>query len=229
MEMYEKALKLDPNFVTAIVYLGWKHWQIAYRGWSESPEESFQKAIEMAQKALEIDPTSAPAHGLMIGIHMWKNEYDQALALAQKAITLDPNDAESYAFLGWALIADMRPQEAIRHFKTAMRLSPYYPPWFLNLMSRAYVVAGQYNEAIPACEEMLKRNPGRFFAGQAHIYLAVSYSNLDHPEKARAEIAKAIEINPDLTLSFIRNEFDCKDQAFLEHYIDTLRELGLPE
>jgi adenylate cyclase len=231
MEMYEKALKLDPNFISARVGLGWKQWQIAQKGWSDSPEESFKKAIELAQEALEMDPTSAPAHGLMIGIHMWKREFDQALALAQKTITLDPNDAESYALLGWALIANMRPQEAIQYFKKAMRLSPYYPSWFLNLMIRAYVVAGRYDEAIGACEEMLKRNPGPFFVGQAHINLAVSYSNLakPEPEKARAEIAKAIEIDPGLTVSFISKELDCKDPAFLEHYFDTLRELGLPE
>jgi TolB-like protein/class 3 adenylate cyclase/Tfp pilus assembly protein PilF len=229
IEMYEKALKLDPNFITARVFLTWKHWQIVQKGWSESREESFKKVIELAQEALEMDPTSAPAISLMVGIHMWKREYDQALAIAQKTITLEPNNAEYHAIMGWVLIANMRPQEAIRYFKKAMRLSPYYPPWFLNLMIRAYVVAGQYDEAIAAGEEMLKRNPGPFFAGQAHINRAVSYSNLDQPDKARAETAKAIETYPGLTVTFISKELDCKDPAFLEHYYKTLRELGLPE
>ena len=91
------------------------------------------------------------------------------------------------------------------------------------------MVAGQYDEAIAAGEEMLKRNPGPFFVGQAHLNRAVSYSNLDKPEKAQDEFAKALEIHPGLTLSFISKELDCKDPAFLAPYYDTLRKLGLPE
>jgi len=232
-EMYEKALKLDPTFVTAKVTLSWKHWQAARKGWSESPRESLKKVAELALEALDLDPTSAPAHNLVVGIHMSKGEHDQALALAQKTIALDPNNAESYVVLGWALEANMQPEEAIRQYKTAMRLCPYYQPMYLRNLGRAYVMAGQHDEAIAVFEALLKRDPSPFFVGDAHRNLAVIYANLGREEEARAEIAKAIEVAPAVTVSFLRLMLQgaglWRDQAYLERYLGTLCELGLPE
>ncbi len=123
----------------------------------------------------------------------------------------------------------MQPDKAINQFEKAMRLDPYYPPWFLNVMIRSYVLAGRYDEAKLAIQQQLQRSPGNFFNGQAHLNLAVVYSKLGEPEKAQVELAKAIEIWPKNTISFVRREVDCTDQRFVADYFQTLEQLGLPE
>ena len=229
LELNEKALEHDPNFVAALVSTGWNHWQMGLKGYSDSPEESSKKAIEIAQRALEMAPDHAGANGLMVGIHMTNREFSQALTLAQKNIKLDPNNSELYAVLGWVLLANMRPEETIQQFKKAIRLSPNFPRWYYNILIRAHVLAGKYDEALSIIQKQLDRKPGNFFTGQAYLNRAAVYSNLGQQEKAKAEMAKALEVFPKMTLSFIRREVDCADENFTAHYFETLEKLGLPE
>ena len=37
LELSEKALELDPNYVAALVILGWKHWHMGLKNYSDSP------------------------------------------------------------------------------------------------------------------------------------------------------------------------------------------------
>jgi tetratricopeptide (TPR) repeat protein len=165
----------------------------------------------------------------MIAVHMTNREFPEALTLAEKNVEIDPNSAGTKADLAWVLLSNIQPDKSIDQFEKAMRLDPYYPPWYLNVMIRSYVLAGRYNEAKLAIQQQLQRSPGNFFNGQAHLNLAVVYSKLGEPEKAQAELAKAVEIWPKNTISFVKREVDCTDQTFVADYFQTLQQLGLPE
>jgi adenylate cyclase len=58
-ELLEAAIKLDPEYVSAIVWLGATHTVDGGYGWSESPVDSFKRAHELAQMALALDDKSA--------------------------------------------------------------------------------------------------------------------------------------------------------------------------
>ncbi|NIR60934.1 MAG: hypothetical protein GWO02_16195, partial [Gammaproteobacteria bacterium] len=45
------------------------------------------------------------------------------------------------------------------HLKRAMRLSPVYPPWFLEILAGAYREAGQIAFAISVARELLRIVP----------------------------------------------------------------------
>lgn len=229
LEFYEKALEHDPNFVSALVATGYCYWHMGLKGYSDLPEESAKKAIEIAHRALEMAPDHTGANGLMVAIHMTNREFPQALALAQKNVELAPNRAGFYADLGWVLLANMRPEETIKQFEKAIRLRPNFPRWWYNILIRAHVLDGKYDEALSIIQKQLDRKPGNFFTGQAYLNRAVVYSNLGQQEKAKAEMAKALDVFPKMTLSFIRREVDCPDENFTAHYFETLEKLGLPE
>jgi uncharacterized membrane-anchored protein len=59
--------------------------------------------------------------------------------------------------------------------------------------------------------------------------MAIVYSKLGEQKKAKAELAKALEVWPPNTISFVRREVDCTDQTFVADYFQTLQQLGLPE
>ena len=229
MELLEQALEKDPDFVNARTGRGWVIWHTGLKGYSETPDEALKEAEEIAQQLVKNYPNNVNVNGLMIAVHMTNREFSEALALAEKNVEIEPNSAKTNADLAWVLLSNMQPDKAINQFEKAMRLDPYYPPWFLNVMIRSYVLAGRYDEAKLAIQQQLQRSPGNFFNGQAHLNLAVVYSNLGEPEKAKAEIAKAIEIWPKNTISFVRREVDCTDQTFVADYFQTLQQLGLPE
>ena len=229
MELFEQALEKDPDFVNARVGLGWKIWHAGLKGYTEKPDEALKKAEEIAQQLLKEHPNNVEVNALMAAVHMTNREFPEALALAEKNVEIDPNSARTNADLAWILLSNMQPDKSIDQFEKAMRLDPYYPPWFLNVMIRSYVLAGRYNEAKLAIQEQLRRSPGNFFNGQAHLNLAVVYSKLGEPEKAKDELAKAIEIWPKNTISFVKREVDCTDQTFVADYFQTLQLLGLPD
>ena len=174
-------------------------------------------------------PDHTGANGFMVAIHMTNREFPQALALAKKNVELTPNIAGFYADLGWVLLANMRPEETIKQFEKAIRLRPNFPRWWYNILIRAHVLAGKYDEALSIIQKQLDRKPGNFFTGQAYLNRAVVYSNLGQQEKAKVAMEKALEVFPKMTLSFIRREVDCIDETFVAHYFETLEKLGLPE
>ena len=51
----------------------------------------------------------------------------------QRAVALQPNDATSLVLYGRGLIYAGRPAEAVTYIKRGMRLSPYFPAFFLIL------------------------------------------------------------------------------------------------
>jgi len=119
--------------------------------------------------------------------------------------------------------------ETIKQIEKAIRLRPFFPRWYYNILIRAHVLAGKYDDALSIIQKQLDRKPGNFFSGQAYLNRAVVYSNLGQQEKAKAEMAKALDVFPKMTLSFIRREVDCTDETFVAHYFETLEKLGVPE
>ncbi len=63
MELLERAVELDPGYVWAWVRLAWTH-LVASR-YSQSPSESFKKAVQIAQKTLALDDSDSDVHALL--------------------------------------------------------------------------------------------------------------------------------------------------------------------
>jgi adenylate cyclase len=55
-EELSAAVRRNPEFPTAYVFLGYTHGDDVRWGWSSDPEQSLRTLREMAQKALELDP-----------------------------------------------------------------------------------------------------------------------------------------------------------------------------
>jgi tetratricopeptide (TPR) repeat protein len=77
-----------------------------------------------------------------------------------------------------------RPEETIELTKKAMRLSPYYPDWYLGVSGTAYRLAGDYDEAIAAHDKRRERNP---HSTMPYLGLALVYSEVGRDKEARAK------------------------------------------
>ncbi len=107
-----------------------------------------------------------------------------------------------------------------------MRLSPYYPDWYLGELGRAYLLTGQHDEAIDALKHRLRRNPN---SGEAHVLLAAAYGKLGRENEAQAALAEFLKPRPYYTLRhYAQGEF-YKNTEDLERVLDGLRKAGLPE
>jgi adenylate cyclase len=170
-QMYEKAIALDPQYVTAYVGLGTTYLTEWSWHWSPDPQ-TLERAFELAQKAVALDDSLPGAHGLLSWVYMMKQQPDQAMAEGERAIALDPNFADSYARLAEVLNSMWRSEEALQSVEQAMRLNPRYPAWYSFELGTAYFMTGRYAEAIPVLKQVVLRSPNFLYA---YISLATNY------------------------------------------------------
>jgi adenylate cyclase len=227
-ELFEQAIKVDPEYAFAWTMLAWTHWIDANFGFSESRADSFKRAVELAKKAVALDDTQPNVHALLGGIHLFRRQYEKAIAEGERAIALGPNDATSHVLLAHTMHYAGRFEEAITLAKKAMRLTPYYPAWYLSILAQSCRMAGRYEEALAAYKQLLDRSrKGEVPPLWAHIGLAVTYMELGLEEEARAHAAEVMRIDPNFSLeSWSKADF-FKDPAHFERLLDTLRKAGL--
>ncbi len=141
-QLYEKALKLDPQYAYAYAGLGGTYYIEWSWRWSQDPQ-TLEQVLAVAQKAVALDDTLPVAHGLLSLGYAQKGWYDQARTEGERTIALDPNSADSYGSLAEVLNFAGRPEEALRSVEQAMRLNPRYPAWYLVDLGWAYRLTGR--------------------------------------------------------------------------------------
>jgi len=68
-ELFKQAIELDPNYTYAWTYLGWTHWVDGkWHSMYYNQKESFERAAEIAQKALSIDDKLSDVYALLSGV-----------------------------------------------------------------------------------------------------------------------------------------------------------------
>lgn len=116
--------------------------------WNRRTQASLQRAIGHFARAIELDPTYAPAHAaladcynqfgtVMVGTGSPLEYRPRAAAAAIRALQIDPYSAEAHAALGFARHYDWRWGEAEQEFGRAIELNPSYPLvrlWYANLL-----------------------------------------------------------------------------------------------
>jgi adenylate cyclase len=219
-----EAIALDPEFASAYFLLATTHMMDVWLGSSKSPKESLEKAVELTQKAISLDPKDSRHYALLGYVYVMKRDYDKAIAEGEKAVALDPGGADAHAWLGMSLNYADRPNDAIPIFKKAIRLNPIGPTsYFLNL-GTSYRMMGQYQEAITQYKKALRIAPNNIIA---HVALAGTYSLLGRDEEARAEVEEILRLNPKFSLESYTKMLPFKNQAQIDHYVEALRKAGL--
>jgi adenylate cyclase len=226
--LLEKAFKLDPEYARALLVNGWTHLSDVLFGWSKSPQESIERAIELAKKARTIDESQVGLHALWSMIYLTKGQYERAIKEAEKAIAQDPNWSIGYISLGMALFDFGRFEEVIPAIKTSMRLhGPYFPANLLQFLAAAYSMAGHYEKAISTYKKYFDRCKAESCLKIWHLGLAVTYIWIGQEEEARNHAAEVLMIDPKFSLEDYAKLFRFKNQADTDRVIDALRKAGL--
>ena len=228
MALFERAVKLDPNYVWAWVRLAWTH-LVASR-YSQSPSESFKKVVQIAQKTLALDDSDSDVHALLGTIYSRQKRYKEAITEGKKSIDLGPTNAQAHVILAATMNRVGRFDDAIGLVKKAMRLHPYYPAYYLQWLGGAYRMTGRYEEALTVYKQLLDRSlKNEFPPYVSHLFLAEVYAELGQDEKARTHAAEVLRLNPEFSLNIISKlvTYGYKDPANLERRVNALRKAGL--
>jgi len=223
-QLAEETIALDPEFAWGYYGLGSAHMMDVWLGLSKSPKESLEKAVELTQKAISLDPKDSRHYALLGQLYVMKRDYDKAIAVGEKAVALDPGGADAHAWLGMNLNYADKPREAIPLFEKAIRLNPFAPAFYFLSFGNSYRLTGQYQEAITQYKKVLRTSPNNIFA---HICLAATYSLLGRDEEARVEAEEVIRLNPKFSLESYAKMLPFKNQAQTDRFVEALHKAGL--
>ena len=212
-------------------FIAWMYYFEAAFGRSKSPTLSFERAIETAHKALELDENNPGAHSVLGAIYLSQRQYEKGIAENKKAIAKNPNYDSGYAHLSGIMHYYGKFEESITLYKKAYRLNPRLLPIFLRDYTRSYIFLGRYEEALDAIHLMEDHaRSGNLPKNIPLLLYSFVYQELGKEEEARAYMAEAIKINPFLSLEFIKNNtLPYKNSAHLQRMLAAYRMAGMPE
>ncbi len=100
-----------------------------------------------------------------------------------------------------------------------MRLDPYYPSIYLELLGGVYFAMGEYEKAVEVFKMLVVREPHRI---KGLLGLVIAYIRLGRKEQARSEVAEVLRLFPEFSLEVYRKQAKWRDMD-----IEALREAGL--
>ena len=191
IEMYLKALELDPNYALAFAGLAVCYAFLIVRGWDENPIW-LSKAEEAAIKALGIDQRLPEAHFAIGFVYEMKEEWDKEEGAMRRVLLLDPNHAHAHDSLGDVYYHRDQLKEAMSEYQTALRLDPFHPRAPIQLAA-TYEKRGQYRAAIAQLQRTSELLPEFDWTW---IYLADLHHSRGNYEEALRAYKRALAIDP---------------------------------
>jgi TolB-like protein/Flp pilus assembly protein TadD len=240
-----KALELDPNLVEAHVALAFvleEEWH-----WTEA-ETEYRRALELnpndaeahawfalwlvcegrtdeavaeVRRARALDPVMVGG-GSVAWILFQAHRYDDAIRESRSALDVKPDSAANLTGLGFALIANNQPAEAIPALEKALSLSKGSPAT-AGVLIRAYAHAGRRNDALRLLAELKRRAKAGYIPAAAFVN---AYLGLGDNEQAFYWIEQAYKEKSNI-LQFVKSHPYFDPIRSDPRFADLVRRVGL--
>ncbi|MGE5215380.1 MAG: tetratricopeptide repeat protein [Chloroflexota bacterium] len=163
--------------------------------------------------------------------------YADEATLWRDSIAKSPGKPRPQSNLGYVLMARGQLNQAIEHFRTALRLNPAYEPAYNNL-GYAFSTMGRADEAIEQFRKVLTLNPTNV---DAHYNLGAALAKKGLSDQAVKEYVLALRLKPDdigarNNLGIEYDKLGLVDEAIVEYqkvlaldpeYVEALYNLGV--
>jgi adenylate cyclase len=227
--LMQEVVKIDPDFSPAYAYLSLLRYLAVIYGFAEDDSKTLTEGHALGDKAVTLDRNDSVAHFALARILTMKGETESAIAESKIAIRLNPNCPHSHHSLGWALYWGKADAEAaLEHLNTALRLNPRDPLRWVTLMliGASLRFLKRYDEAIEWGRAACQYSEADFLP---HLHLAASFGQMGRIDEAQAAITKALELRPELSITFMTKRYATLHPAMRGPYFDGLRKAGMPE
>jgi len=219
IELFQRALAIDPNF--ALAWAGLSRVHQLQAGYGFAPiDEGYERARDAAQHALRLAPDLVEAHielGLILEGHDWK--WAAAGASFRRALELAPGDAHALrAAAGHARVLG-RLDEALELIRRAIALDPLSARTHRQA-ALIYVMADRIDDAAAAFRLAIDLAPN---AGLAHAFLAITRLMQGRNDEAVALAeAESHDVFRNVALAMIRHAQGraAESEAALQTLID---------
>jgi tetratricopeptide (TPR) repeat protein/class 3 adenylate cyclase len=224
-EWYRQAIDADPQYVAAIVALGFCIIDEIRLGWVVDEEQSLAAATVLVRDAERIDSYYPELYALKGFLHLVSGRTKEAIAAGQLAIGLAPRSSEMAAYLGTIYRAAGQYDEAISWYRRARELSPTDPPWIACNLGNVYLFMGRHGDAETYYEEVLGRDPEYL---SAHVGLIVTSVRSDQRDRAVEHAQRVLQIDPLFDVERWARRYWSVSPGILDEMMRSLKSAGLP-
>jgi adenylate cyclase len=232
-DLFEQALKIDPSNADALAGIAVVDAAAFVYGGSHPVVDVYARAMERANQTIVLNPNqpyARYARALLLMYKLKPNDTAAAteiLAEAEASLRADPSFAPAYFPMAVAEELLGRYEQGVLHLERAIRISPRDPNIGLwrQEMGRELLGMGRYEAAV---QEGLKAINSGYRNMIGYASLAAFYGASDNVKEARAALAEAIKLAPQISVTWYH--------AHMPSYIDSppgfregLLKAGLPE
>jgi len=223
-----KAIALEPDYAAPHAWYAYWHTFLVGQDWAEDPQASVERAAQLAERAIVLDPYDARA--LTIAGHVRTCLHRRAregVALHERALSLNPNLAMAWALssVSHAYLGDA--DEAERRYNRYKRLSPLDPHAFLfdGFATLVHLQKRDYETAIAVGRAGIEMNP-TFSANFKPLLAALGHLGRTEAGAVRRRL---LVIEPGFTIERFLETTPIEREADRKHYAEGLRLAGVPE
>jgi TolB-like protein/Flp pilus assembly protein TadD len=190
IELYKKALELDPNY--ALAYAGLA--DAYYQRWGRFsfPTAWLDECITTGQKAVALDPNLAEAYKALATGYMGKGWIRKSIEMSQKAVDLNPSSYLALSMAGYSYEVAGEYDKALPLAKKAMAVSPAMAPPY-STIGDCYFGLDDCQKAEEWLKKSLELQPD---FDNARLSLISLYLAMDRPEEAVSEGQKVLSTFP---------------------------------
>jgi adenylate cyclase len=220
------ALELDPRFGLVAALAGFCHTGNVLWGYAIDPQFDRKEAVRLSRLALSIDDGDPETLAFAAQISTFIiDDCESAIEMADRAVALNPNSFNAWHGRGWVYFIAGLPEEAVRSFERAIRLSPVDPELHRSFTGTGYALIelGRFDEAIVAGKKAQRQNSS---FSPAYRCLASAFAHLGRNAEAREAAARMLEVDPTFTIS---SWIARRGQSNTKLLDEGLRKAGLPE
>ncbi|MDP3069481.1 MAG: tetratricopeptide repeat protein [Opitutaceae bacterium] len=177
----------------------------ARQAWNLRTTEGFDRAEELLNRALALEPDFARAHAALSDV--WGTRGSEIgqfgrresplmrriIAAAERAVALDPNSGEAHASLGNAYLNSWKLAEATRTLRHAVALNPNYATG-RQMLGRALLAQGYFAEAAAEMARATELDP---LSHRIIDNYAIALFAMGRPTEALAATERALALWPD--------------------------------
>jgi adenylate cyclase len=198
-------------------------------GYAADPQFDPKEAVRLSRLALSVDDDDPETLARAALTSAWMvGDCESSIELADQAVALNPNSFSAWHCRGWVYRIAGLPEEAVRSFERAIRMSPLDPRLHRTFvgMGFAFIELRRFDEAIAVAKKALRQNTS-FSA--TYRCLASAYAHLGRDAEAREAAARLLEVDPGFTISaYIARAPGLGGQSGSKPLIEGLRKAGCP-
>jgi TolB-like protein/Tfp pilus assembly protein PilF len=210
---FEQALALNPVYSRAHTFYPF---YLSSLGRSE-------EAVEVAKRALDLDPASPPvSHSLAVQLYLAR-KFDRAIDQAHDTLEMDANFAIAYAVMGEAYLSNEMYREGLSALEKYSALSRSSAA-SLALLGYAHARSGERKESLQMIDKLKAASKQSFVPA---LFIALVYAGLQDKDQAFTWLEKAYEERFN-RLAYLKLEALWDPIRSDSRFADLLRRVGIP-